>query len=322
MNYVERCFFLQEQPAIKLGNKWIEVIVLPDWGSNMISMVEKKTNKELLKVPTSKEEFLEKPFLYGTPILFPPNRIDNGCFTFNNRHYQFEINEQEHGNHIHGLVYNKNWTVKKYEANGDQALLVTEFNAALHPDVIKQFPHSFVIEMHFVLSGHTIEQTAFIKNNSEECFPWGLGYHTAFLFNEESSVFSLTAAKKWTLNNRFLPTGEWEVIPYKNELEKGMSLKQIALDDAFYSSFGEDGRNEAILYNESTGIEITYKADSNFKHWVVYNCNGQKGFVCPEPYTWITDAPNLHLPPDETGLQTLNPSEIKSIYTSISVGYR
>ncbi|TDL92190.1 hypothetical protein E2R55_03780 [Vibrio vulnificus] len=92
--------------------------------------------------------------------------------------------------------------------------------------------------------------------------------------------------------------------------------------DAFYSSFGEDGRNEAILYNESTGIEITYKADSNFKNWVVYNSNGQKGFVCSEPYTWITDAPNLQLPHDETGLQTLNPSEIKSIYMSISVGYR
>ncbi|MGE7761494.1 hypothetical protein [Peribacillus sp. NPDC097895] len=37
-----------------------------------------------------------------------------------------------------------------------------------------------------------------------------------------------------------------------------MSLKQIALDDAFYSSFGEDGRNEAILYNESTGINYLY----------------------------------------------------------------
>ena len=62
-----------------------------------------------------------------------------------------------------------------------------------------------------------------------ERFPWGQGYHTAFLFNEKSSVFSLTPAKKWTLNDRFLQIGEWEVIPYKNELEKGMSLKQIAL---------------------------------------------------------------------------------------------
>ncbi|TDL93181.1 hypothetical protein E2R55_03775 [Vibrio vulnificus] len=81
--------------------------------------------------------------------------MNNGCFTFNNRHYQFEINEPEHGNHIHGLVYNNNWKVQKYEAHGDQVLLVTEFNAVLHPDVIKQFPHAFVIEMRFVLSGHT-----------------------------------------------------------------------------------------------------------------------------------------------------------------------
>ncbi|MGE7761496.1 hypothetical protein [Peribacillus sp. NPDC097895] len=51
MNYVERCNFLQEQPAIKLGDKWIEVIVLPDWGSNIISMVKKNEYGTVKRLP-------------------------------------------------------------------------------------------------------------------------------------------------------------------------------------------------------------------------------------------------------------------------------
>ncbi|MGD6958259.1 hypothetical protein ACQCWA_11045 [Rossellomorea aquimaris] len=50
--YVENISFL-DKAAIKAGNDHFEFIIVPAWGSNLISLVEKKNNKELLRVPSS-----------------------------------------------------------------------------------------------------------------------------------------------------------------------------------------------------------------------------------------------------------------------------
>ncbi|WP_367760342.1 hypothetical protein [Ammoniphilus sp. 3BR4] len=64
---------------------------------------------------------------------------------------------------------------------------------------------------------------------------------------------------------------------------------------------------------------IVYLADPNFKHWVVYNADGKQGFVCPEPYTWVTNAPKLNLSPSLTGVQMLKPGEEMTVRTEISM---
>jgi aldose 1-epimerase len=319
--YVENTMFF-EDPALKAGNEQFEITIVPGWGSNLISFIEKKSNQELLRVPKSADEYKEKPVLYGTPLLFPPNRISDGTFTFNERSYQFEVNEQDKNNHIHGFVMTRKWDVIKAEADDHKVVIETEFNSLKHEDILKQFPHPFIIRMTYVLDENRLQKKATIINNSNDPFPWGFGFHTSFLFPEETCSFSLTAEKRWTLNDRFLPTGELEEIQYLNELKAGMNLQDVALDDVFLSSAKEGERNEAVLLNEETGIGVTYSADENFKHWVVYNDDGKQGFVCPEPYTWVTNAPNLNLPREITGLQVLAPGEKKVLETEISFSYK
>src|SRR6266498_814440 len=49
----------------------------------------------------------------GNPILFPfPNRVKGGAYTFEGKSYQLDINETARGNHIHGLVSGKAWTLE------------------------------------------------------------------------------------------------------------------------------------------------------------------------------------------------------------------
>lgn len=113
----------------------------------------------------------------------------------------------------------------------------------------------------------------------------------------------------------FLPTGELVDIPYLEELREGKSLVEHALDDAFQTA--ESGANEAVLTDLNSGIRVVYSADEHFKHWVVYNHDARQGYLCPEPYTWITNAPNLQLPQELTGFRVLQPGEQVTTTTRI-----
>ena len=79
--YIEDITFLNEK-AIKFGNEKVEAILVPSLGSNLLSLKYKHKDIELLRTPDSVEEYKKASILYGMPILFPPNRIEDGQFTY------------------------------------------------------------------------------------------------------------------------------------------------------------------------------------------------------------------------------------------------
>lgn len=109
-------------------------------------------------------------------------------------------------------------------------------------------------------------------------------------------------------------------VPNKEALHEGMDLRHKQLDDVFLSSYQKrDGENQAVIYHQHAHISIIYKADEQFNHWVVYNADGKQGYLCPEPYTWVTNAVNLDLPSSLTGLQVLEPGEETTAKSSITI---
>lgn len=304
-SYVDECIFLGQQ-AIRAGNEYLEIVVIPGLGSNVISLVAKERNIQLLRVPDTIDHFNESPMLYGTPILFPPNRIADGRFRFEGRTYQLDINDPSTHSFIHGFVHSKEWKVKRFEVNESGAVIETEIDSIDHEAIQRQFPHRFRLKMIFIIEGNTFHKQATVENLSQKSFPWGLGYHTTFAFPfHDQCSFSLTVDKRWRLDDRFLPTGELE------ELEKpivDVPLKGQIYDDVFLSTVVQNsGRNEAILRDEHNGIEIAYQCDEYFSQWVIHNGNGKQGFFCIEPYTWVTNAPNLKLPEEITGKLVVEP---------------
>ncbi|KAA6452590.1 aldose 1-epimerase [Bacillus atrophaeus] len=317
-NFIEETTYLGA-PAIRAGNQHMEFILVPEWGSNLISIVHKETDVHLLREPESEKQFHDNPILYGTPILFPPNRISDGTFDYKGQTYHFEINEKDKHNHIHGFLYKEKWEVTTSKIAGNQVILETEIDISQHPHIYKQFPRHAVIRMSYILEEATLRQHAVITNKGEEAFPWGLGYHTSFIFPEDRSAFSLTADQKWELDERFLPTGQVEDIADKEQLHAGISLKNKALDDVFLSSDSSGRENQAVIHHQNPSVKVVYRGDEHIEHWVVYNADGTQGFVSVEPYTWVTNAPNLKLPPSLTGLRELKPGEQATVKTEISV---
>ncbi len=314
--------------GIKMVNDQLEAWLIPAWGSNLIRLKLRESDTELLRNPNSLNEYMEQPMLYGIPILFPPNRIANGTFSFHQSTYHFDVNEPERNNHLHGFVFNRPWQLLSAEVNGHRIEVRTMFDSTLHPDVVRQFPHPFTIVMYYELEGSKLSMNATIVNHGNTPFPWGLGYHTTFtipmrpfVYDSGGSTLYIPVSHHWELTEQLVPTGRLMTSALVTALNEGICPSDYALDDVFLSSVTGDV-NMAILEDGVNGVVLKYTCDSQFTQWVIYNDDGRQGYVSIEPYTWVTNAPNLSLPHSLTGLQVLNPGEKVILNSSIEVGRR
>ncbi|MDF9762706.1 aldose 1-epimerase [Peribacillus simplex] len=317
--YIEDIIFLNEK-AIKFGNANVEAMLAPSLGSNLLSLKYKRKDIEVLRTPDSLEEYKKDPILYGMPILFPPNRIEDGQFTYKENTYKFPINEMGKFNHIHGLLHDKPWRVCKKEVNGNEIVINTEFSSSDFTNLKGSFPQDITVNMSLSLMDDTLDIQLEITNKGIEPFPWGAGYHTVFNFpfgpgsKMEDCRISLPVNKQWELNERSLPTGEIHETANTLEIQNGFSLEGRRFDDLFGYDEESALENECVLTDQDAGIQVIYQGDQRFKFWVLFN---QEGFVCPEPYTWVTNAPNLDLSADLTGLRELSSGETVRLKTRL-----
>lgn len=304
-------------------NKHLEMTLVPELGSRVISLRCKKTNTELLHMPSSIEQYGKTPLLYGIPVLFPPNRIEDGKFTFGGRSYQFDMNEPLHRNHAHGLVHAAVWDVTAIQTHKDFAVIKTEIDSTNHPGIQRQFPHPFRLVMRLTIIGTSLIQEVEIHNDSNDPFPWGLGYHTSFRFpfyghsDPGKCTFSAPIGKRWELNDRFLPTGKQVEDAKSVLLLNSMNMGDVCLDDVFAADQGMP--NEVVLADPDADLRVIYRADPQFKQWVLHNGDGKSGYLCPEPYTCVTNAFNLPLNQEQTGLQVLGPGQYTKTRCIITV---
>ena len=61
-------------------------------GATCFRLFHERSGREILRFPEDEETFFENVFLYGNPVLFPPNRIRGGKFSFRGREYCFPVN--------------------------------------------------------------------------------------------------------------------------------------------------------------------------------------------------------------------------------------
>jgi aldose 1-epimerase len=221
------------------------------------------------------------------------------------------------------LLFEEKWKLVTSEQHNNSITLQTEIDSTEHSEVWSQFPHRFRVRMTYSLEANVLYKEATIMNMDDRPFPWGLGFHTTFRFpfrngdSLDKCTFSLNADKQWELDERMLPTGSLLDIAYKEHLHKGKSLVGHALDDAFLTA--EQGVNEAVLVDGNVGLKVTYQCDSHFGQWVVYNGDSKQGYLCPEPYTWVTNAPNLNLPAALTGFRVIQPGEAVTVTTKLII---
>lgn len=320
------------EPAVYFAAGGYEALMIVSVGANVIELKHAEKELSLLRTPDTLEEFVSRPQVYGLPLLFPPNRIEDGTYTVNGRTYNLPINGAAQNNHIHGFIRTLPFTITKEELiHAEDAVEVeaTYISDSNNDAIFTYFPHEFECKLSYKLSNKGLEQRVSFTNSSDSPMPLGVGFHTAFNvpFHKESKRedyrLIISVDKKWDLNNRNLPTGNILELneeeancrkngmkPFAFPLDCSYTAKPLTIDNKDYHG--------AIIVDTVKNIKLYYEVGEDYKHWTVWNNGANVNFLCPEPQTWAINAPNLDFPAEVTGLKLLEPkktwSEVSKIY--------
>lgn len=318
--------------AVKFSAGDYEALVIPEVGGNVVQLVNKAKNVNILRTPTTEdiETFKERPQVYGLPVLFPPNRIGNASYTKNGKTYTFPVTIPQFNNYHHGILKSQEFKVTKTEITENAVIVETTFVSNPENNAIYQnFDHEFTCVISNKLTANGLEQTVSFTNNSSSNMPLGFGFHTPLNvpFNENDAKnyrLKLSAGQKWELNDATLPTeklldlDDFEsdlrkdgIIPLSKGYESHFTNKPLEIDGKSY--------NGAILTDTSKNISVFYEVDKNYKHWTLWNNNAAFNYSCPEPMTWMINAPNVSLSDEISGYQEIKPNETWSATTKLYV---
>ncbi len=245
------------------------------------------------------------------PLLFPPNRIEDAYFNFEGRKYKFPVNEPKTGCFVHGVMHETEFWVAKHTS--DTIVLYYE---ATKENPYVGYPHEFIMEVRYQLIEKQVKQMVRILNQSDIDMPIGLGFHTTFNTADISSCYvKANVIKEFKRNNKYLPTGEYEV--------RSETICQLNSGNGYdtkkeLSALFELGDTHKILLELDNDIRICYHLDEKYPYLMVFNTGSEGNYVCIEPQSWISNCPHFQNR-EQYGFSYVKPHEEVSYSTSIFV---
>lgn len=309
----------QGEKAIWLRYGRYEAAILPEIGGNLIAFHDKERNYSFLHEPdqSEMESFKASPNVYGIPLLFPPNRFEDGLFPWNGKVHKLSINEPDRHNHLHGYVSDQPWTVLNYGSNDQESYVTVQIQVDEQHPVYQEWPFCFTLTMRYTLSSNGLSQLLSLRNDGQEELPCLLAFHTAINapFAPGSTAqdyrVKLTIGEHWEMSDRMLPTGKFLPLTAEEELLKGEGVYPFyeSLDN-HYTAVPQQGRNRMELRDTKENVTLVYDVGTSYKQWMIWNNGATEGFFCPEPQINLVNAPNIDMPADQSGLFSLAPGEI------------
>ncbi|AJS58421.1 aldose 1-epimerase [Paenibacillus sp. IHBB 10380] len=310
----------QGETAIWLTHGRYEAAVLPEMGANLILFRDKEKGYHFLREPKAEEmdDFKASPGIYGIPVLFPPNRYEDGKFPWDGQVYQLPVNEPVTGNHLHGYMHTLPWTVERYTSDVLESVVILSQRVSEGHLYKQYFPFDFTIRLRYTLSDAGLQQQVTVINEGTQRMPNLIAFHTAihapFAPDSKASDYrvKITIGERVELNERNLPTGQFQPLSPDEVLMKGDGVNPyFAGMDNHYTAMPQNGRNHMELTDTRTGDKLIYDVGTSYKYWMIWN-NGANGrYFCPEPQMNLVNAPNISgKDAEEIGLIGIEPGEI------------
>lgn len=244
-------------------------------GANCVSLIDSRLSASVLR-PLIEGETPENPFLHGSPVLMPQNRIEGGAFDYGGRRYTFPLNEPTTNCHIHGEVYDKTFRVVE---KGDTYCVLSLFLPAR-----EGFLHDREVVIRYDLTPFSLRRTATVKNLSVLDMPLSFGYHTTFNVpfcdgsDKESVFLSASVGAEIKRDSRFLPTGKHGF----GSVEKSINAGTFPALSRKISKHYRAINDTVTLTDTRRRVKVEYVCDEKLPYRLFYNGNADE-FICLEP---------------------------------------
>lgn len=260
--------------------------VIPELGGRVheIGLLSKGRLLQILDNEKNIEAFKDERWYRGVILLPFPNRVKDGKYEFASREFSLPINMPSEGHAIHGLMYNKSFSVIEC---GEEHMITLQYD--YNED--DGFPFPCVVTYTFALGQQELVCKVEVKNKGEGALPLGVGWHPYFSLNADVDELLLKMPNVAALNvdERMIPTKEKEMFEDYEETSK-------IYDTEFDTGFQILDEGEVITSLHNQGDDITLDlfqttGDRGFNYVQIFTPPGRKS-VAIEPMTCPTDAFN------------------------------
>lgn len=298
-----------------------EAEIIPSIGNNLIRFDHQ--GKSYISVPPSLKQLGDQVscYQYGSAILFPPNRIKDAKFIFNNKEYRLPKNEDP--NHLHGELCFKEWEVIDYGADDLNGCYITSnFNITEDPSIMEYFPHSITFTFTYRLKEGKLQLSGEVYNSGEEEAPYALGFHPYFPIpkeNEKSVILSIPATTEWPVSKDAFVQGLPEKTEFCKNINKGIVVDEIEDLSCWLVSLEGKGQTDCKIIYPDNGKSLTFQINpSEFPFMVIFKPDWSSA-VSLEPYSYVTDAFNLPWSYEVTGAKGIKPGDKFSFHWSLQI---
>jgi aldose 1-epimerase len=235
--------------------------------------------------PTAQAEF-DNASHCASYILVPwSNRVAGGEFRFRDKNYRLKINSDD-GTAMHGVVKNYSWNVDAAE----RTRLAASFDSRQHADV--NYPFAFTARAELSVEGPRFTTRIWLKNESQDPMPAGLGHHPYFqrtLASANDEVRLEIPCESYFPAEKCIPTGPAIPVDARVDFRDSRSIGDLFIDDCLT---GRKGASPVVFSYPESNVTVWLDADDIFEQ-VVFYAPIAKSFFAVEPVSNANDGFNL-----------------------------
>ncbi len=258
----------------------------------------KLRGRSILIGPKSDEDLDSNPSFKSSYLLPFPNRLKEGKYSFEEKEYQFPVNDSVGNNALHGFKIKAPFKLVEETANGGLRLSFEQAYAGAED----YFPFPFKFSLVINIDRLKCEINMQVQNMGTGNMPIGLGWHPYFTLKQsiEDCQLCIPKCKKVALDDKLLPTGKKTLY---NDFAKPKKIGKEKFNNAFL--FEKDADFTSVtLENEDLKLRYYQETrDSKFNYLQVYTPDDRTS-IAFEPMSCNIDAFN-----NKEGLRVLAPGK-------------
>lgn len=282
-----------------LANEQGDACVLtPQYGACLLDLRFKGLS--VLDGYKTPEELVENAWSKNVVLLPYPNRLRDGRYTHAGKTYQFDINNPDTSNSLHGFGKDAPMSVEKVEITDNEATIQCTWQ---HDGSHKAYPFRFTFGIKMTLSKGAFEVEMIFTNDDSIAIPAGLGWHPYFIMSERVDDTSLQMPESQfiVIDDRMLPTGEKQPYSAFDTLKK---IGTTNLDNGFFIT--AKGKEASVILESERG-KLHYWQELGVGKWQFLQMftPPHRKSIAVEPMTCNIDAFN-----NQDGLIVLAPNAV------------